>query len=337
MAVTAAVPVVAQGLVSLAHGWYFLPNSLLLKASLLRAIRSTVQTGFFSLPGFKGFMKVFGYGTYEQFLRAPHVLFLLLLILVVELCRGRDRFSLARPSTVMIVLYAGATLLHMQFADVGWLFRYEAYLVGFGIFVLAVVLADWAVAGVRTPDLTAFATLLFVVFLSGYALMSRVAVAALTVPQAARNTYEQHYQMGLFLKQYFPGAKVTANDIGAINFLADIRCLDMNGLANRDTLALKTAGHLTREAMTALTRGSAVAILYERIFGPDWVPPGWSKVGSWKIPNNAIAEDPTVYFYSTEGNNPQDLAAKLLQFGSHMPSDIEQVILDSREHLAANR
>jgi len=225
----------------------------------------------------------------------------------------------------------------MQFADVGWLFRYEAYLVGFGIFVLAVVLADWAVAGVRTPDLTAFATLLFVVFLSGYALMSRVAVAALTVPQAARNTYEQHYQMGLFLKQYFPGAKVTANDIGAINFLADIRCLDMNGLANRDTFDLKTAGLLTREAMTALTRGSAVAILYERIFGPDWVPPGWSKVGSWKIPNNAIAEDPTVYFYSTEGNNPQDLAAKLLQFGSHMPSDIEQVILDSREHLAANR
>ena len=132
-----------------------------------------------------------------------------------------------------------------------------------------------------------------------------------------------------FTKKHFPGDKVIVSDVGAINFLADVRCLDVDGLASKETFDLKLTGGLTRDAIASLSRGASVAILYGRVFTAGRIPSGWRNVGSWKIPDNVICGDDTVFFYSIEGTDQEDLTAKLRQFGTGMPSDIQQAIVDA--------
>jgi hypothetical protein len=225
-----------------------------------------------------------------------------------------------------MALYAGTSVLHMQFADVGWLFRYEAHLIALGLFVLYMEASDLSVRSISGTELKTLAGLVFVVFLTVWALGSRAVRATAIAPQAARNIYSQQYQMGLFLREHFQGAKVTVSDVGAINFLADVRCVDVDGLASKETFDLKLAGALTRDTIASISRGSAVAILYERVFAERGLPPGWMNVGSWTIPDNVICGDDTVYFYSPEGYDPDDLAKKLWSFGSRLPSDVGQMI-----------
>src|SRR6185436_5620763 len=66
--------------------------------------------------------------------------------------------------------------------------------------------------------------------------------AHLETPGAVANIYEQQIQMGRFLARFYPGQGVAANDIGAICFLADLRVLDLWGLASRDVAEAKLTG-----------------------------------------------------------------------------------------------
>lgn len=164
LAAAAAVPVIAYGVVSLAHGWHFFPNSILLKGSLTQAVKPIVQQGLFSVPGLAGLMNLVGYGAYDRFMRAPAVLFLLLLMLALELRCTQDRWSRSRPGPILMALYAGTSVIHMQFADVGWLFRYEAYLIALGLFVLYMEASDLSVRSISGTELKTLAGLVFVVF-----------------------------------------------------------------------------------------------------------------------------------------------------------------------------
>ena len=59
------------------------------------------------------------------------------------------------------------------------------------------------------------------------------------IPRATKNIHEQQYQMGRFLAEHYEGTTVTANDIGAITFLADIGCVDLVGLASMEAAQLR--------------------------------------------------------------------------------------------------
>jgi len=122
------------------------------------------------------------------------------------------------------VIYATSALLHMQFAATGWFFRYEAYLVALGLFTLADTSAQdvqQARSAMGGHPKRAAAKLVAVLGLSALAispLLERGVVSLRQVTKATRNIYEQHYQMGMFLKTFYSGAVVAANDIGAITF-----------------------------------------------------------------------------------------------------------------------
>ncbi len=64
------------------------------------------------------------------------------------------------------------------------------------------------------------------------------------LPQCTTNIYEQQYQMGLFVRRYYQNSTVALNDIGAVNFLADIHCLDLLGLANAEVAGSETKTYL---------------------------------------------------------------------------------------------
>ena len=91
-------------------------------------------------------------------------------------------------------------------------------------------------------------------------------------PVASRNIWQQQYQMGLFLNEYYPQAAVAANDIGAIDYLADLHLVDLFGLASREVLQAKLGGEWQSDLAGALDRltsaeGARIAVLYDNWFG----------------------------------------------------------------------
>jgi len=84
------------------------------------------------------------------------------------------------------------------------------------------------------------------------------------VPAAGRNLYEQQFQMARFLNRFYSGAAVAANDIGAIDYYADVRCVDLYGLANQEVFEAKRAKTFSTETIrrVAETNQVRMAILY---------------------------------------------------------------------------
>jgi hypothetical protein len=315
----ALAPIAIYGLVSVAHGWFVLPNALLLKTDL-----ADVWSG-------QGIIRLLGYAGYERLRWAPHIVVLVTVALLLFIHRFDERKGLWDRGQLMLVIYATSALLHMQFAATGWFFRYEAYLVALGLFTLADTSAQDVQQARREMGghpKRAAAKLVAVLGLSALAispLLERGVVSLRQVTKATRNIYEQHYQMGMFLKTFYSGAVVAANDIGAITFLADIRCVDLWGLGSRDVGIAKWAKRYDRAAMAliAQSHGVGVAIVYDQWF-PGGMPQGWHKAGEWTIEKNVVAGGDTVSFYATAPAGEHLLAARLRQFASRLPSSVRQ-------------
>jgi hypothetical protein len=280
-------PPLAYGAWAAMNGWYFLPNSVLLKGNVPEA-------------GFVGVAKVLVWWNAANALPAnPHVLVLVTASLVAVLCLPASRGASWRVT--LNVLVVASTMLHLQFAKTGWFFRYEAYLLVLGIAVLGATAAPWVgmltrprLAQAGRPRLAAGA--LLVVILA--APLSVRAVRALqAAPQATRITYEQQYQLGRFLDRFYRGSVVAVNDIGAMTFLADIRVLDLVGLATMEVAAERRGGRFDHHRIDVLSQqhGVEIAIVYDSwLLANGGIPSSWRKAGEW----TGSAPDSTVAFYA---------------------------------------
>ena len=198
----------------------------------------------------------------------------------------------------------------MSFAGTGMFFRYEAYLVGLGIVVVLLEISDLVtkrklIVRIRRELIcrNAAAILLAIVFLSP--LFYRAAAAFSHTPKASTNVFQQQYQMGLFLRRYYQGSTVAVNDLGAVNFLADLHCLDLCGLASMEVAELIRQGRYQTEYMRQITKQENVkiAMVYDTWFSGGRyckLPAEWTRVGQWTIPNNIIAGSETVSIYAID-------------------------------------
>jgi hypothetical protein len=146
-------------------------------------------------------------------------------------------------------------------------------------------------------------------------------------PQATNNIYEQQYQMGLFLKQFYLGESVAANDIGAVSYFGDIELLDLWGLGSLEVAKLKMEGLYNTQQIQDLAAQKKVkiAMVYEDWFKEyDGIPSNWIKIGEWKISKNVIASGDTVSFYAINFEEENALNENLKIFSSNMPKDINQ-------------
>ncbi|MCK4413445.1 MAG: hypothetical protein KAY32_07880 [Candidatus Eisenbacteria sp.] len=312
----ALAPLVAYGLFSMQQGWALIPNPILSKANLPHGDPGQMLK---SLSGYLALRRLFV---------NPHLL-LPVIAALVWLVRAPRRDagegSLARP---LLTIFLVATFLHVTFADVGWFYRYEAYLVGLALVGLGIALFELQAAaggGRRGESHVRWrrpaAILLGILFV--VAVGDRGVRAALATPRATANIYEQQVQMGHFLARYYPAAPVAINDIGAANFLADIRCLDLFGLANREVLAHIRAGTYGVETVDRLARahGARVAILH-----PNWLrtPASWERVGSWTIEKNIVNGGDTIAFYALDRLAARSLAEHLRAFAPQLPRTVVQ-------------
>ena len=130
---------------------------------------------------------------------------------------------------------------------------------------------------------------------------------------------------------------VAANDIGAITYLADVRCLDLYGLASLEVARNRLSGAYDREQIRDLARSNdaRVAIVYDTWFRPGGmagipqdrpggIPSQWIKVGQWEILNNAVCGHKVVSFYATDPLEEDHLISNLRQFASELPRSVKQ-------------
>jgi hypothetical protein len=270
------LPVATYGVISASHGWFWLPNPILLKgkfpnlASLSDAIESLLGPAYLNL-------KV-----------APHLLVLILSALALFALTFDHERGLWESRKIVAVIFIATGLLHVGFASVGWFFRYEAYLVALGILVVAVQIIERFPKGSprSTFDkrlLPKYAAIAVLGALVLFPLAERGSAALWFTPTATTNIFQQQYQMGLFIKQFYQGSSIALNDIGAVNFLADVHCLDLEGLANLEVAKKrrKNRFHTQDIRQLAAQAGARLAMVYDPWYGGKigGLPPQWTRVG----------------------------------------------------------
>jgi hypothetical protein len=315
--VAAALPAIGYGLWAVQHGWFFLPNSVLLKGQ-------TPARGLNAVIAFAA-----GSPALHNLLANPHILIMvvaaltLLVVVSSEVVWGEDVY--------LLTILAGASLLHMQLARSGWFYRYEAYLLVLGAAVFGAVAArrlpsihEWTRSAAMWPRSLALAVLVAV---AGFPFASRGLNAFRNTPTAAENIYFQQYQMGLFAARYYAGQSVAVNDIGAVGFLGDAELLDVYGLASVDVATLKRSGRQWSQDLGALAarQHARVAMIY-----PSWlnesggVPAGWTKVGEWGVHDNVVLGENAVSFYSVSADERPTLLDNLRRFAPVLPAGVVQ-------------
>lgn len=313
------LPIAVYGFISLSKGWYFLPNPVLLKGN---------RPDFSS---FKSIIHSLGYRSFGRILTTGHIFLLVSGSLAIFSFRYREHKQIWEKSIIILLVFLATAFLHMQFAKVGLYYRYEAYLVCLGITAMVTSLRS-GLAGKPAfnkqsiPLCVAF-TLLILFFFAPFAFRGLAAVKG--PAKAMRNIYEQQYQMGLFLKKFYQGKGVAANDIGAINYLADIKCLDLWGLASLEVGTAKKNGCYNSWLIERLARTHDVkcAIVYDHWFRTldiGGIPPSWTAVGRWQIFDNVRCAGDTVTFYAVDPKEKDILIDNLRRFSPSLPETVKE-------------
>jgi hypothetical protein len=324
---SAALPVALFGWCSLGQGWSFLPNSLLIKHS---SVSLTDPLSLWNM-GARPFQPVID----MEVPRLPVWQALAVVLLVLLLLRSRSGagFGFWDDRTLPAVLFLLAAVMHSMWVGTEMFFRYQAYLNALGL---------WAIGRLGPPAMdaqalrrnpaSAAAALCAAVFLA--VPIGSLAFSALwKTPVASRNIWQQQYQMGSFLHEYYPQGIVAANDIGAIDYLADIHLVDLIGLADREVMRARLAGEWSRDMAGALDsvtheHGAQIAVIYDTWFnynpvtGTAEIPAGWVRVADWTIPGNVVCGDATVTWYAVRPEEAAALRSALEKFADTLPAGV---------------
>jgi hypothetical protein len=325
----AVLPVAIYGGLAKASGGFWLPNPVILKSSLATALTLDGAVDrtlrLFSLQSLKGFYWwLFGSS-------ALHVTVLILAALVLVTVRAARRSPAADERALMLVLFAGTAFLHLRLASVGWFYRYEAYLMGWGLTSLAIGMGDLLPRRLEirptNPALARVAAGGGVLIVLAYPAVERGWNAYQQTLPAMWSIYAQQVQMGLFIHTYYDGEGVALNDVGAASYLSSAHILDLWGLGSNEVARTRHNSAYNTAAIDDLVyeRGVKIAILYTYWFEPfGGLPDWWVKIGEWTVPNAVAVAYPTVTFYATDLTEINPLAVHLYEFSPRLPPGVIQ-------------
>jgi hypothetical protein len=308
----AALPVCAYALFSIAHGGSWLPNSVALKGA---GMGSTHGIGHALLARIELNSCV-----------GIHLIALLALEAAVLAAMWQAR---SHRAYAPLALLFGAGCVHFCTAGVGWVFRYEDYLIGAGVVLVACIFPAIAPAVSRRGFALAQGLALVTLGL----LLLRSAVPAVFLSPYTRNIYWQQWQMAHLVRSRFADSVVAANDIGAIEYFSDARVLDVAGLANRDIFRARRSGGYTTAFLhhEAQADHVKVAMVYDswlqpgnlNSLGPSSVPPDWIRIAQWSIPGRLQLGDRTVSFYAVDPGEAGQVRNALNQYAAQLPQEVQ--------------
>jgi hypothetical protein len=324
------LPIIIFGLISLSYGWFFFPNPVILKGNAL------------NLTDIESLMKIVNF---NEIIQNPHILILLIsaiLIFSINFYVKREIWSL---NSVMAFIFIVITCFHIFLIGATYenqnLSRYDGYLVALGLILLFISIKDYIPKGLSVDYIKIYISefkensysnkiqilaIFLILFFFFYSFIPRSIYLIRRTPQASNNIYEQQYHMGLFLQKYYEGECVAVNDIGAINYLADIECLDLRGLGSKDIAKARLNDNLDEKVVykAAKRRDCKIAIIYEdKDYGYD-IPSQWTKVGEWKIKYNVVCGDDIVSFWATDPEEIDDLIDNLKDFSRYLPNTVTE-------------
>jgi len=223
--------------------------------------------------------------------------------------------------------FVGILVLHLLFADFGWFYRYEMYLVGLGVLLELTILGKLLVGGWESKTgwkiFLALGTIGAVAWYTRPLFQKRFESLAKTVP-ATTNIYHQQYQMARFIRLYYPDSFIALNDIGSVSYYTRSHITDLWGLADVDIARLWLTKEFDTYAIDHITRQDKVRIslVYDSWFQDQRsLPLSWVGVGKWTIRNNVVCGDETVSIYAVEPSEVDYLVESLRAFSSQLPED----------------
>ncbi len=291
----------AYGLLMTTRGLPLLPSSVLLKSriaedayeqrGLIGALAQNLRSSFSNLDGQR------------------------LALLGFAIACGTWRLRYDRQAQVVCACVLAAIGAHFVAGQYGWFYRYEVYVIA-----LAALALVWIVALMR-PQLGARGwlvgkcVLLLLVVFAGFPYQS----AALLTPLATRSIYEQQYQMGRFVREFYPHP-VAVNDLGLVAYNNSDFVLDLWGLGSEEVRKLKLVGQYGPTEMAALANRHHVGLVmvYDSWF-PQGFPSSWTKIAVLHTtPVAAAAGD--VAFYRTPSADEDEIVRALRAFETTLPS-----------------
>jgi len=231
--------------------------------------------------------------------------------------------------------FVAASVAQYVLAQVGWLYRYEAYLILFGCLLILTGgffpglvqwfgtgharLKPWVLAGLGVVGVAAAA-------IFGY----RAIHALDDIVYATRITYNEYYQMARFIDQYYPASTIVVNDIGEIGYQTDARLLDLFALANREPLAAQRNGTFNTGFIDRWTQseGGQIVIIHDMYYrGDSRLPVGWTQVGTWQVYNHFFDADAIISFYAAIPAEAHELAEHFRSFLPRLAPEVKAVQL----------
>jgi hypothetical protein len=304
----ALLPVAAMGGFSVANGWYFLPNPLMVKA-----VGENTST-------LAALLKPFGSEDLE-FLRNNRAMPILLgLAVLAAAAQWRARLEPWRAPLLFALLLGAMILLHghFVFSPLYWAYRYDAYLVGFGVFVAAVVLA-------QLPRLAAqprgAAAALLVALLVPFVSDVREGLVASAEIEGMRGTFLEQYQTARFIRLYGPNDTVIVNDLGAVTYYTGARILDVVGLGDIEPVAIMRRAAYGSPDVIAWTAPYRPRFA---IFSLGWsyvvplIPPEWPMVAEVEMPPHRHR----VGFFAVDPSAAWPLRAAVAQHYGGFPAEL---------------
>lgn len=307
--------ILIYGLISIKNGWYLFPNTLFLKSN-------------FSIPPqldlylitFKGLIK-FLFKIKNLLLIVLPALFLVILIKI--------NFQIRRDAFIYFFILILSLVFHLIFAKFGWFYRYETYLILMGMVLIFFISKRYVIKinpfKSRIYNFINKTLLNLLLILIIYNFIEREYFSLRLLPQASKNIYQQQFQMAKFISKYFNNYTIALNDIGAVCYYADVRCIDLFGLANLDVLNAKRSKIYNTSFIEKLVNKENVklAIIYDTWFQGKISPPeSWIKIGEWKIYENVICGSDVVSFYIVDKFFFEDINKKFRSYSKNLPDGI---------------
>lgn len=296
-----ALPLILFGVYSKWQGGYFIPNSVLIKGN--QNIRYFINGG-------------------TSLLQATTSISGLIVIALV-IVYNRLRIKKLDRDFWILTMFIIAGLLHSVLASFGWFYRYEAYLIVLGSFQLCKMALVWwqqyRLEGIKKNIIPVLAIAAIM-----YSLPVRGLNSFRNATRAIYNIYEQQYQMGLFLQQYYKGQTVAANDIGAITYMASLNTIDMWGLGNNQVAQARKNMYWNNEFLQKIIADNhtRICVMYDSWFDKD-LTKNWVKVATWEMPYNYICGDIKVSFYGITEAEAGLLKNNLSAFAPQLPGDVK--------------
>jgi len=296
-------PVLIFGVISVSKGWYFFPNSVLLKSSTGAGDAGLNAIGFINPQFF-------------QLLWAYKRIMILLLVsgIMYFVLKSEEDSQVLRAMTIVFFI---ATVLHINFAKLGSLLRYEMYIMTFGILLNSILVIKFLKNKNKAAKISVYAFVIGIALLFSFSTYKAVS----DVPVASANIYQMQYQMSRFINKYYKDGYIALNDIGAVNYYCDIHCIDMWGLADREAAELRRKGKYNTEEINRINRErkTEIAIIFDTWFEKyGGMPNNFYKSGTWRIPENITCGSDAVTFYATDSISFKKLDKNLWEFNSEL-------------------